>query len=266
MQTNNLVTIVDDLKAEGEELYRILETMSVDDWKVETTFKGWTPFDVITHLHMSDHMALTTIKSPEAFKQIMRKMRSSGLNSKDFGRSWIGQCDAETLLEKWSATLNELCEKFLALDPEQRITWAGPSMRPRMFITARQMETWAHGQEIFDFLRADREPTERLKNIAEIGVRTFGWSFSNRQLSIPSTIPFISLKAPNGKTWEWNEDNNPNKITGSALDFCQVVTQVRNIRDTALKVEGGIAKTWMAIAQCFAGPPEDPPAPGSRLP
>ena len=54
-------------------------------------------------------------------------------------------------------------------------------------------------------------------------------------------------------------------IEGSATEFCQVVTQVRNIADTRLKVAGEAATRWMAIAQCFAGPPETPPAPGSRF-
>jgi len=34
--------------------------------------------------------------------------------------------------------------------------------------------------------------------------------------------------------------------------------------DVDLKVVGEPATKWMAIAQCFAGPVENPPAPGSR--
>ena len=45
-------------------------------------------------------------------------------------------------------------------------------------------------------------------------------------------------------------------ISGSATEFSQVVTQVRNINDTSLKVSGKIANEWMSIAQCFAGPPK----------
>jgi hypothetical protein len=29
---------------------------------------------------------------------------------------------------------------------------------------------------------------------------------------------------------------------------------------------GEPARRWMAFAQCFAGPPENPPAPGARVP
>jgi hypothetical protein len=44
-----------------------------------------------------------------------------------------------------------------------------------------------------------------------------------------------------------------------------VVTQGRNVADTALQVRGPVAKRWMSIAQCFAGGPADPPKPGTRV-
>jgi hypothetical protein len=64
--------------------------------------------------------------------------------------------------------------------------------------------------------------------------------------------------------WQWHAPQDDNRITGSAVEFCQVVTQVRNIADTRLQVMGAPATAWMAIAQCFAGPPEKPPEPGAR--
>ncbi|MEC7290559.1 MAG: TIGR03084 family protein, partial [Pseudomonadota bacterium] len=54
------------------------------------------------------------------------------------------------------------------------------------------------------------------------------------------------------------------RITGPAEAFCQVVTQTRNVADTTLSVVGTTAADWMSKAQCFAGPPETPPAPGVR--
>jgi len=56
-----------------------------------------------------------------------------------------------------------------------------------------------------------------------------------------------------------------NRIEGPATAFCQVVTQTRNVADTDLEVEGDTAKRWKSIAQCFAGPPEQAPLPGTRF-
>ena len=53
-------------------------------------------------------------------------------------------------------------------------------------------------------------------------------------------------------------------VEGPATDFCQVVAQTRGIADVSLSITGKAATAWMSQAQCFAGPPNDPPAPGSR--
>ena len=103
------------------------------------------------------------------------------------------------------------------------------------------METWAHGQEIFDQLGFERIDTDRIKNIVVIGVNTFGWTFINRNLAVPEKMPKLSLLSPSNELWEWNEDNEEDMISGSATEFSQVVTQVRNINDTSLKVSGKIA-------------------------
>jgi uncharacterized protein (TIGR03084 family) len=128
------------------------------------------------------------------------------------------------------------------------------------------METWAHGQEIYDLVNAPRTHSDRIKNVATIGVKTFGWTFGNRKLEPPGPPPYVRLTAPSGEIWEWNEPSDDAWVRGDAVDFCQVVTQVRNIADTALEVNGPVANQWMAIAQCFAGGPVDPPKPGIRGP
>ena len=75
-------------------------------------------------------------------------------------------------------------------------------------------------------------------------------------------MPRLRLTAPSGAIWEYGDGDD--LIEGSASEFCQVVTQCRNIGDTSLSVHGPVATRWMAIAQCFAGPPQDPPPPGAR--
>ena len=80
-----------------------------------------------------------------------------------------------------------------------------------------------------------------------------------------STAQRQKSTAPSGAIWEWNEASESGLVEGSAHDFCLTVTQVRNVADTALRVEGDVAQQWMAIAQCFAGGAEDPPEPGARV-
>ena len=126
------------------------------------------------------------------------------------------------------------------------------------------METWAHAQELYDSLGVDRVNQDRIKNIVVIGNNTFKWSYTVNKKSIPSETPFLKLIAPSGDIWEFNNPENENRIEGQAEEFCQVVTQVRNIKDVNLDLIGDISKEWMSFAQCFAGGAETPPSPGTR--
>ncbi|MGD9880679.1 MAG: maleylpyruvate isomerase family mycothiol-dependent enzyme [Reyranella sp.] len=169
------------------------------------------------------------------------------------------------LLEQWRETLDRLSAALAAKPSDARLPWAGPDMGVATFTTARQMEIWAHGQAIYDLLGVERPaPAPRLRNIAELGVRTFGWAYRNRGLPVPAVRPFIELATPFGERWAWNTPSVDEAVTGDAFAFCQVVTQTRNAADTGLRISGSTARHWMTIAQCFAGPPETPPAPRSR--
>jgi uncharacterized protein (TIGR03084 family) len=256
-----------DFRDEADALHALLLTLSDTDWDRPTLFKQWTINDIVQHLHDGDLMAAASVAGPAefaAFRAERQVLLDRGLTRVQAARQRLGDLTGRRLLDRWHAQMAALCAALSAMPPDTRLKWAGPDMGVRMFTTARQMETWAHGQAIYDLLGKAREPTDRLRNIAEIGVRTYGWTFANRQQPVPGPAPFVRLTAPSGEVWQWNEPTADNAVEGDALAFCQVVTQVRNVADTVLTVRGEPARVWMSLAQCFAGPPEDPPAPGSR--
>jgi len=132
------------------------------------------------------------------------------------------------------------------------VPWYGPSMAARSFITARLMETWAHGQDVVDAVGGDRPPTARLKHVAHIGARARPFSYAINQRELPPVDVYVGLTAPDGSLWEWGA-SDVDRVTGPALDFCLAVTQRRHLADTALAVEGPAATEWMSFAQAFAG-------------
>lgn len=178
---------------------------------------------------------------------------------------WLDGLSGRALFDAWLALSEKTADHFSTADPKVRLKWSGPDMSTRSFITARQMETWAHGHEVFDALGIQREDTDRIKNIVHMGVLAYSWTFMNRKMDVPEPAPFVRLEAPSGAIWEWNEDQADNRVDGAATEFAQVVTQVRNVADTSLSSRGESAGRWLAFAQCFAGKPEDPPAPGTRF-
>jgi len=248
-----------DLYEEGKELKKFLETISPEEWGRVTPFKNWTINKVVQHLHGADKAAMLSLASRDEFLVIKYnlKVQRTLMSPNICGRE---------LLDCWWRCFNEMCEQLGGSDPKHRLTWFGPDMGVMMFTTARQMETWAHGQDIYDCLNRTRISTDRLKNIVVIGVKTFGWTFINRKMEPPTPVPYVKLDAPSGEVWEFGQPSKENYISGAAVEFCHVVTQGRNIqdKDIHLKVVGESAQKWMDIAQCFAGPPEAPPKPGLR--
>ena len=249
---------VQDLKEEGEDLKTMLEGLEPADWDGQTPFKNWTVNHVVQHLHGADRMALLSLNDAEGFRAVLA-------DPSEVSAIMNPVLEGGELLAAWWSSFNEMCEALGASDPKRRLPWFGPDMGVMMFTTARQMETWAHGQDIFDMFGRQRINSARLENIVVIGVKTYGWTFANRGMETPGPAPFVCLTSPDCDIWEYNEPDETNMVQGDAEEFCHVVTQGRNIADVDLRVVGKAATAWMAIAQCFAGPPEDPPAPGSRL-
>ncbi|MFT6773421.1 MAG: hypothetical protein ACJA1L_001131, partial [Paracoccaceae bacterium] len=164
----------------------------------------------------------------------------------------------------WIQLARDIAGRWTHADPKARVAWAGPSMSVRSSITARHMETWAHGQEVFDLFGEARADTDRIRNIVVLGVNTFGWSHLVHGAPAPPAMPQLVLTAPSGARWEYG-DAAAGRIEGPAVGFAQAVTQTRNWRDTGLTATGEVAIWWMEHAQCFAGTPQLPPAPGARV-
>jgi uncharacterized protein (TIGR03084 family) len=256
-----------DFREESDVLAALLDPLGEADWARATKFKNWFVDDVIAHLHFFNHAADLALRDPAAFDTLLVALMTAigdGSGHLAFTHDWLEGTRGRALYDAWRGFYPEMTERFGAADPEARVKWAGPDMSVRMSITARQMETWAHGQALFDLFAKPRPESDRIKNIAVIGVKTYGWSFANRGLEPPGPPPHVRLTAPSGAVWDFNEDNAASAVEGDAVAFSQVVTQTRNIADTGLAVSGAAAEKWMAIAQCFAGPPEDPPPPGAR--
>lgn len=260
-------TEVRDFECECESLNATLLPLPDQSYSLNTAFKQWTVNDILGHLNFWNELADTALHAPKNFEERISKIREAAEhgNLLKYERASRNGLDGTQLREKWFQGSKRLVATFAAADPSTRVPWVGPSMAARSKIVSRQMETWAHGQAVYDLLGESREVHKRIRNIAHLGVKTFPWTFSNRGLSVPENRPYVSLDSPDGEIWEWGQPDTSERIEGRVEEFCQVVTQVRHIDDTNLQTTGDIARWWMKIAQCFAGPPENPPQPGTRF-
>lgn len=257
--------LCEDLANEHRELESILADLSDEAWMAPTPSPGWDIKKQVCHLAYFDGRAALAVSDAAGFMEHIQEVLG------DAGRFFtmldeIGRDKSvEEVMNWWRGERQKMLQAYALLDPKERLFWYGPPMSSQSHATARLMETWAHGQDIFDALRIKRPGTDRLRHIAHLGVTTFGWSYQNRGLAVPETPVRVELNGPSGAVWAWGPEDAPDRITGPAVDFCLVVTQRRHADDTGLNIAGETAYDWMLKAQCFAGPPTDGPGPGERV-
>lgn len=257
-----------DFRDESDALAAVLDGRPDADWSRPTLFKDWSANDVVRHLHCWNRGADLALRDPDGFREYRREFRreaeASGRRAAE--AKMTDGLGGQALLDDWRAFYRDMAERWRDVDPRTRVEWVGPQMSARTSITARLMETWAHGQALFDLFGLEREERDRVRNVVVLGVNTYGWTWAVREREPPGPMPRLRLAAPSGAIWEFGEDGGGNdRIEGPAVAFAQVVTQTRNVADTGLRVTGPVAREWMANAQCFAGPPETPPPPGARF-
>lgn len=265
----DVADVLADLTAEQEALDAVVAPLAPDQFDLATPSPRWRVRDQLAHLTYFDRNAALAVTDPEAFPATVQGLFDAALSGGDeamdaFTLGPWQDLPADELLAAWREGRAQLAAAAATLGEGDRVAWYGPSMGAKSFLTARLMECWAHGQDIVDAVGGHREPTDRLRHIAQLGVITRKWSYVNRKLDPPEGDVEVVLAAPSGDTWRWGDEGAPERIEGPAEDFCLVVTQRRHVDDTDLVVTGPVAADWMARAQAFAGPATDGPTPKER--
>jgi uncharacterized protein (TIGR03084 family) len=247
--------VVAALAAEQEELDRVVAAISEEEWDTVTPAEPWTVRDTIAHLAFFDERQTEAIIDLDAFaREINQRLAAANEDYMEIALTRGRELGPAGVLAWWRTARAAELAAFATVDDASQLPWYGPAMKAPTAVAARLMETWAHGQDIVEALGIERAPTDRLFPIAELGVKTYSWSFLNRGLDVPEQRVRVSLTGPGGRTEVWNESSSE-RISGPVEDFCLVVAQRRHYLDTALVIEGEIARQWMEVAQIFAGPP-----------
>jgi uncharacterized protein (TIGR03084 family) len=248
-------SLCDDLLTETAVVDGLVRPLDQAGWQTPTAAPGWTVHDQIAHLAHFDEDARIGATDPERFaemrKEVLQDVNAFVARATEEDRKKTG-LEVLTWLHEQRAGLIAAVRD---LDPSTRVPWYGPDMTVASSITARIMETWAHGQDCFDALGVEHAPSGTLYHVAFIGARAFANSYRANGRPVPEVPVRVELDAPDGSTWVFGPDGTTQAVRGPAMDFCLVVTQRRHRDDTALVADGDVASEWLTIAQAFAGPP-----------
>ena len=246
--------LVDDLADEHRALDERVAGLHAPGWATSTPAEGWTIADSISHLAFFDRKATLALTDPDGFTRHLGELAADAGTAPDVALARTG--DHGMLLEAWRDGRAALLAAARAADPTVRVPWYGPAMGFASFVSARLMETWAHGQDIADALGLPPVTTSRLRHILHLGVGARAYSFRVRGRHDPGDPVRVEAQAPaGGDPWTWGPADATDAVRGPAVDLALVLTQRRHLADTAISVEGPTAQAWMAIAQAFAGPP-----------
>jgi uncharacterized protein (TIGR03084 family) len=283
--------LLNDLEAEGDQLSASVDRLGADGWTRATPAPGWTVATTVAHLLWTDEVAVLAARShdgPEA-KQAWDDVVLAAINDPsgyvDAGAFEVASLPRDEVLQRWAVSRAALREALTTLPAGQRMPWFGPPMGAASMATARFMETWAHALDVYDAAatalgQSRPAPTDRIRHVAHLGVRTRNYSYSVHEEEPPAEEFRVELTAPSGELWTWGPEDEaapgqaapgevapgqaapgqaaPGKmqsVRGSAYDFCLLATQRVHRADTDLVAVGDDAEHWLGIVQAFAGPP-----------
>ena len=262
MTSGNLLEgVLEDLAAEGDVLERLVRDLDDAGWRTPTPAVGWDVATQVVHLAWTDEVAVAAATDKTVWDAYVVNAIEDPEGYVD-AEAFAGATAAPSeILARWRTARPALAAALRAYPDGQKLPWFGPPMSPTSMATARFMETWAHSLDVHEALGATYVPTDRVRHVAHLGVRTRNFAFGLRGLEPPAEEFRVALTAPSGESWEWGPPDAAQSVRGSAYDFCLRVTQRRHLDDLALVAEGADAQRWLEIAQAFAGPPGEGRAP-----
>lgn len=262
--------VLADLAAEGDALEALVAGLDDAGWRTATPAEGWTVAHQVAHLAWTDEAAVAAAHAGRGEKDAWDALVTAGMANIDGFVDDAAEAGAQAapadLLERWRTGRTLLATTLREHPRGEKLPWFGPPMSPTSMASARFMETWAHTLDVAEGLEAAGlgrvpEPSDRVRHVCHLGVRTRGFSFATHGEEVPPE-PRVELVAPSGEVWAWGPEDAAERVTGSAQHFALRVTQRRHRDDLDLVATGAGADRWLEIAQAFAGPPGSGREPG----
>jgi uncharacterized protein (TIGR03084 family) len=244
--------LVADLRHESERLLEHLKPLTTQQWELPSPAAGWSVKDQVTHLAFFDDAAILALRYPLDFRVEADALIADGMDFPDRIAEQHRDFAPHTVLNWFIDSRYELLDALTGDEAKRRVPWFGPDMSVASSATARLMETWAHGLDVYDALGVPHPPSPGLRSIAHLGVATFAFAHTLNRLDVPEPVR-VELRSPDGDRWVWGPPDAAQRVSGPAEDFVLTVTQRRHWTQTRLIAESATAAAWLDIAQAFAG-------------
>ncbi|HEX6869468.1 MAG TPA: TIGR03084 family metal-binding protein [Micromonosporaceae bacterium] len=246
--------VISALVADGNDLDHLVAGLDASQWNKQTPADGWTIKHQIAHLSATFRLAATAAGNPDAFEALASRLSNNFNANVDSALAPYLAADPDVLLERWRIERDAAERELGAVPAGKMVPWLVRPMPAPILAMAGMMELFGHGQDIADALGVQRQPTNRLRYLCGFAVRVWDFGYLARGLTPPNVDFRFELTGPSGDVWEFGPLGSGQKISGPAMDFCQLVTRRRHRDDLALVAYGNEADRWLDLAQAYRGP------------
>ncbi len=254
--------VLADLAAEGDDVDELVAGIEPERWQTPTPAPGWTIAHQVGHLESTDRIATLAVTDPAGFAARRDAAVADFDAATDAAAAEYSSRPPAELLANWRASRAEVISALGSVPDGQRVPWLVMPMSAASLASTRIMELIGHGQDIRDALGIAWKPTDRIRHLVWLGVRTRDFAYANNGLAPPPEEFLVELTAPSGDLWTFGPEHARQRVTGRAADFCLLVTRRRHRADLRLTAVGDDADRWLDIAQAYVGPPSPGRQPG----
>jgi uncharacterized protein (TIGR03084 family) len=206
--------------------------------------------DTIAHLAHTDEMAVATVEGAAGAINAVAQRSAAGADVTYRGVLHGRRMSGAAVLMWWESAAASERALLHSLAPETRVAW-GIGMRAPSFVTARLMETWAHGLDVRAALGVEAVDSDRLAHVAWLATRALPYAYSVAGREPPAEPVRVELSLPSGARWTYGPEDAADRITGSAGEYCRVFVQRRRAGDTSLVATGDAARSAIAVARAY---------------
>jgi len=251
-----------DLAADGEALDGLVADLDAKEWSTPTPAPGWTIGHQIAHLAFIVHLGGLSASDAEAFEVAAAPARIDFQGSVNAALADYMTEGQEGVMARWRAERSVGAEALASVPDGQMVPWLVNPLPPSVIAAAAIMETFGHGQDVADGLGVRRERTDRIEHLVTFGMHTRAFGYMAHGMKPPEEPVRLDLTAPSGARWEFGPADAAEVVSGSAWDFCMLITRRRHRDDLDLTAAGAEADRWLSIAQAFRGPAGEGRRPG----
>lgn len=261
---SQLQNVVDHLVAEGDSVAELVAGLDESQWSTPTPAVGWTVAHQIAHLSFVFRLAGLAAADPTAFQAIAAQAKTQDDLDNAIAAALDGYLALPPahLLARWQEERRTAQRALAAVAEDSLVPWLVRPIPPAVLAAAGMMELVGHSQDIADALGVTREWTDRIRHVVGFAVAVWDFGYQTRGLEVPDVRFRFELTGPSGASWTFGPEDATQRITGSAVDFCLLVTRRRHRDDLDLVADGADADQWLDIAQAYRGPAGPGRSPG----